>query len=286
MRKNNIKFLFALLTILVVFNSCKKEYESIEDIDEAKIQAYIKQNNIPAVKDPSGYYYQVLDQGTGGEMLNKDSVFYNLSVKSLTGASYYAPLAFSNEGNYLGYIKPDTYRNALYAINRGGKVRVIIPSYLAYGKNGSSVIPPNEVLVTEITVSPETKQWVIDDKIINQFITDKGLTMAKQPSRVYTNVANAGSETVITNRSTIKVKYAGRLLTGTVFDQTTGDETREFSLAGSIIDGWKKGLVGLAKGAKLRMLIPSDLAYKPAGNAAVPPSSVLDFDIEIVDVTN
>ena len=284
MSKNNIKHLIALLAILLVFNSCKKEYETIENIDDAKIQAYIKQNNIPAIKDPSGYYYQVLDKGTGGELLNKDSVFYNLSVKSLTGTSYYAPLEYSNEGNYLGYLKPDSYRTALYAVNRGGKVRVIVPSYLAYGKNGFGTIPSNEVLVTEITVYPETKQWQIDERLITQFIAAKGLTMTKHSSRVYLAVSTVGTGEVTTAKSTIKVKYKGRLLTGTVFDEnSTGFET---SLSGSIIEGWRKGLIGLAKGAKLRMLIPSDLGYGPAGVTGIPPNAPLDFDIEIVDVTN
>ncbi len=72
MHKNITKYIYALLGVILIFNSCKKEYESIEDIDDAKIQAYIKSNNLPAVKDPSGFYYQVLDPGTGGAMLNKD----------------------------------------------------------------------------------------------------------------------------------------------------------------------------------------------------------------------
>ncbi len=286
MNIKNIKYLFTLLTILVVFNSCKKEYDTIETIDDAKIKAYIQKNNIPAIKDPSGYYYQVLEQGTGGKLLNKDSVFYNLAVKSLTGASYYKAIEYSNEGNYLGYLKPDSYRNALYAVNRGGKVRVIVPSYLAYGKNGFGVIPSNEVLVTEISVYSETKQLQIDDRLINEFIAAKGLTMDKQASRVYLNISTAGAGEVIKASSTITAKYKGRLLTGTVFDETTGDVTRAFALNGNIIDGWKKTLVGLTKGTKLRMLVPSDLSYGESGRTGIPPSSVLDFDIEIVDVTN
>ncbi len=280
---NNIKSLITLLTILLVFNSCKKEYETIENIDEAKIQAYINQNNIPAIKDPSGYYYQVLDKGTGAELLNKDSVFYNLSVKSLTGTSYYAPLEYSNEGNYLGYVTPDTYRTAMLAINRGGKVRVIVPSYLAYGKNGSGVIPPNEVLVTEITVYPETKQWEIDDKVIKQFITAKGLTMTKHSSRVYRNISTVGTGEVVKANSVLKVKYKGRLLTGTVFDENS---TGLDNVLSGFVQGWRKGLLGLTKGTILRMIIPSDLAYGPAGTTGIPPNAPLDFDIEIVDVTN
>lgn len=284
MSKNNIKYLFALLATLVVFNSCKKEYESIESIDDAKIQAYIQKNNIPAVKDPSGYYYQVLEQGTGGPLLNKDSVFYSLNVTSLTGVTYYTPSSYSNEGNYLGYLTPEPYRNALYTIKRGGKVRVIIPSYLAYGKNGTGMIPPNEVLVSEITVLPETKQWEIDDKVIRSFIADKGLTMLKNSARVYFNISTEGNGSFITPKSIITVKYKGRLLTGTVFDESGANDLVR-ALNGLIV-GWQKVLVGVTKGSKLRILIPSDLAYGTTGSTGIPPNSVLDFDIEIVDVVN
>ncbi|WP_379085171.1 FKBP-type peptidyl-prolyl cis-trans isomerase [Pedobacter sp. UC225_65] len=292
MHKNITKYIYALLGVILIFNSCKKEYESIEDIDDAKIQAYIKSNNLPAVKDPSGFYYQVLDPGTGGVMQNKDSVFYNVTVKSLSGNVYFSPTVFSNTGNYLGYVTPDAYREALYAINRGGKVRVIVPSYMAYGKNGSGPVPSNEVIVSEITTYLETKQWQIDDRLINEFITAKNLTMTKDPSRVYYNISQVGTGTQVSKFSTVTVKYAGRFLTGTIFDQTTGDATLVAAI-NALVPGWGKVLVGLKKGTKVRLIIPSDLGYgsqdrkdSTTGAVTIPRNSILDFDIEIVDVTD
>ncbi len=292
MHKNITKYIYALLGVILIFNSCKKEYESIEDIDDAKIQAYIKSNNLPAVKDPSGFYYQVLDPGTGGAMLNKDSVFYNVTVKSLSGNVYFSPTVFSNTGNYLGYVTPDAYREALYAINRGGKVRVIVPSYMAYGKNGSGPVPSNEVIVSEITTYLETKQWQIDDRLINEFITAKNLTMTKDPSRVYYNISQVGTGTQVSKFSTVTVKYTGRFLTGTIFDQTTGDATLVAAI-NALVPGWGKVLVGLKKGTKVRLIIPSDLGYgsqdrkdSTTGAVTIPRNSILDFDIEIVDVTD
>jgi len=283
--KNVIKYTFVVLGILVLFNSCKKEYESIQNIDDAKIQAYIKQNNIPAVKDPSGYYYQILDPGTGGPLLNKDSVFYNATVKSLTGTVYYTPAAYTTEGDYLGYVTPTAYRNAMYAINRGGKVRVIVPSYLAFGKNGAGVVPPNEVITTDITVYNETTLWAVDDRTIREFLTAKGLTATKDPSRVYYNISQTGTGTVVEPLSTLTIKYTGRLLNGTVFDQSI--DTALVQPLYTLITGWKKILVGKTKGTKLRIYVPSDLGYgKRTDMPGIPKNSILDFDIEIVDVTN
>lgn len=281
--KNTLKYTFALLGMMVLFNSCKKEYESIENIDEAKIKAYIQKNNIPAVKDPSGFYYQILEQGTGGPLLNKDSIFYTTTIKSLTGTTYLSPAAYTNEANYLGYVSPAAYRTALYTINRGGKVRIIIPSKLAFGKNGSGNIPSNEVIVSEISVLPQTTQWAIDDKVINDFIAAKGLTgFTKHTSRVYQSTSVVGTGTAIGPFSTITAKYKGRLLNGTVFDESgTTDLVQPLN---SLVLGWSKVLVGVTKGTKIRLLIPSDLGYGKTAQTKIPANSVLDFDIEIVDV--
>ncbi len=285
MNKNIMKYAYALLGLVIVFSSCKKEYETIKDIDEAKIQAYLKSSSIPATKDPSGVYVQVLDAGTGGVMLNKDSVFYTVVVKSLNGEVYYSPATFSNTGNLLGYVNPEAYRTGLYAINRGGKVRVIVPSYLAYGKNGSGPVPPNEVIVAELSTYVETKQWQIDDRLINEFLTAKGITATKLPSRVYVKVNQEGTGTVVNEFSTLTVKYTGRFLSGTEFDKTTGDATF-VTVLNQTVPGWRKALLGMKKGAKVRLLIPSDLGYGPATYQQIPGNSILDFDIELVDVVD
>ncbi len=290
MRKKLIFPAIALLGLLLLFNSCKKEYETIQSIDEAKIQAYIKQNNLTMTKDPSGFYYQVLSQGTGTPLLNKDSVFYSLAIKSLSGTSYYSTATYSTEGNYLGYVSPAAYRIALTGVNRGGKVRVILPSYLAYGKNGTSTVPSNEVILSEITVSPYKTMIEIDDKNINDFLTSKGLTAVKNPSRVYTITSFVGTGDVISSTaSTVTVNYTGRLLNGTIFDQNNGLS----SALNLLIPGWQKTLVGLRQGTRIRFFVPSDLAYGAAGSRnqatgayTVPPNSALDFEIEITGVTN
>lgn len=277
-------YTLALLGIIVLFNSCKKEYESIESIDDAKIQDYIKKNNLTMTKDPSGFYYQVVTQGTGAPILNKDSVFYNLSIGSLAGTNYYTTAAYTNEGTYLGYISPSSYRTALEGTNRGAKVRVILPSYLAYGKNGNGVVPSNEVIVSEITTDVLPTQWQIDDKRITDFLTAKGITATKSPLRVYYKVNTLGTGTTVDLASTITVKYTGRTLNGSVFDQSVGDATLVSPLV-SLIKGWEV-LLGMQKGAKVRIFVPSDLGYGLSAQTGIPGSSVLDFDIELVDVTN
>jgi FKBP-type peptidyl-prolyl cis-trans isomerase FkpA len=74
------------------------------------------------------------------------------------------------------------------------------------------------------------------------------------------------------------------LLNGTVFDGTT-TQPISFKL-GQVISGWQIGIPLIQKGGKIRLLIPSGLAYGPDGQGPIPGNAVLDFDIELLDVTN
>lgn len=280
MRKKLTIYSFALLGILVLLNSCKKEYETIESIDDAKIQAYIKQNNLTMTKDPSGFYYQVVQQGTGDVLQNKDSVFYTFNIKSLSGVVYQETKPYTNYGTYLGYITPTPFRIAIANnLKRGGSVKLIIPSHLAFGKNGSGNIPSNEVVVAEVSTNSQKTQWELDDNKIITFLTAKGITATKDPSRAYYNIITPGTGTEAINlNSTIVANYKVRHLDGTVLEESTAGA---FSgVLGALYKGWQIILPNrVTAGGKLRLVIPSDLAGPGEVN-------VLDFDIEIVSVTN
>ncbi len=84
-------------------------------------------------------------------------------------------------------------------------------------------------------------------------------------------------------KDTVEVKYKGTLLDGTVFDETTGDETRTFN-ADRVIKGWTEGLGLLGEGGKATFYIPSELAYGERGTRGISPNSVLIFDVEVVRI--
>jgi FKBP-type peptidyl-prolyl cis-trans isomerase FkpA len=283
MRKKNIIYTLALVGMLILFNSCKKEYESIESIDDAKIQTYIKQKNLNMTKDPSGFYYQIITQGTGDVILDKDSVLYDFDLKSLDGTLFQSANSLGNNGNYLGYVTPSPFRIAMLNLKRGGAAKIIIPSHLAFGKNGNGNIPSNEIILTDLSVYNQKSQIQLDDDRINAFLTAKGITAIKDPSRVYYKVLTPGTGTeAIDMHSTVVFSYTGRLLNGTVFDSGTGFSTT----LPYVIQGWQKIIPKFTNGAKIRIFIPSDLAYGGAGSTGIPMNAPLDFDIEITSVTN
>lgn len=283
-----------VLLSLVILNSCKKEYESIQSIDDRKIQDYIAANHLTATADPggSGFYYQIVSQGTGEFYTNTDSVRYRGDVKSLaSGITYYGTPTTNNLGTLVGYT--DTFLGkkipgiitALNAAKPGAVIRLLLPSYLAFGKNGSATIgvPSNDPIDLTITTYAQS-QAALDDQHIKDFLTAKGIAATKDESGVYYQVNEAGTGTeVITKTSDLTVNYTGRTLEGAVFDSNTSG-TFVTNLTGTIT-GWLI-LQKFKKGAKVRIFIPSVLAY---GNTAQPSFSAntcLDFDVEIVEVTN
>ena len=96
-----------------------------------------------------------------------------------------------------------------------------------------------------------------------------------------------GSELRVAAGDTVAVHYTGRLTDGTVFDSSyeRGEPIELPVGVGMVIEGWDKGLVGLAEGGKYRLSIPSAMGYGPYGaGGVIPPNADLVFDVEIVKV--
>ena len=96
-----------------------------------------------------------------------------------------------------------------------------------------------------------------------------------------------GSELRIAAGDTVAVHYTGRLTDGTVFDSSyeRGEPIELPVGVGMVIEGWDKGLVGLAEGGKYRLSIPSAMGYGAHGAGdAIPPNADLVFDVEVVKI--
>lgn len=98
-------------------------------------------------------------------------------------------------------------------------------------------------------------------------------------------IINKGDDTEINDNSIVAVNYVGKLINGTVFDQSTDGEPATFSPSG-VIPGFREGLKMLGKGGKAVLYIPGNLAYGPQGvpQANIGPNEMLVFEIEIADV--
>ncbi|MCX6736714.1 MAG: FKBP-type peptidyl-prolyl cis-trans isomerase [Candidatus Parcubacteria bacterium] len=83
----------------------------------------------------------------------------------------------------------------------------------------------------------------------------------------------------------LSVNYLGTLENGQQFDSSYGREPLKFTLGqGQVLFGWDQGLVGMKVGGKRKLIVPPDLGYGSVVRNSVPPNSVLNFEIELLEI--
>jgi len=152
----------------------------------------------------------------------------------------------------------------------------------------------------------DPNQAAIDDKILADYVAANGLTgkaikvkvgALNSPDTVgvYYIVEKPGKvNTLYSLSSSITVAYTARVLTsGEVIADVGADGIRPAFVLGQTIKGWQLGILNgkVNKDGIIRILMASRYAYGPfaqpqLGKNGLPPNSVLDFTIQIFDVTN
>lgn len=289
-------YTFALLATIVIFSSCKKDYQTVQTMDETTLTDFFKKNNINAIPDDAktGYYY-VLNQpaGTAAEPYKlTDSVRYSITLTGFsTGTAYETTAALRNEGQrvgspfgFYGKVIP-AISEVLNKLQPGGSTKIYLPSYLAFGKNGFPTvnIPSNEIMVVSITTYKES-QKDLDDAHLNAYFRANAITAVKDPSGVYLQTITAGTGTdPITLISLVNFSYTLKTLDGGVNEASTMTVAPK-----GLIPAFRIMMPKFTKGSKVRMFIPSFLGYGSAATAGTPPipaNSCLDYTVEILAVT-
>lgn len=85
---------------------------------------------------------------------------------------------------------------------------------------------------------------------------------------------------------TVTCYYKGMMINGKVFDATEPGFPATFTV-NKLIPGWTEALQLMREGDEWHLVIPANLAYGPrgAGDGAIPPNQVLDFDLTLISVT-
>jgi FKBP-type peptidyl-prolyl cis-trans isomerase FkpA len=122
-----------------------------------------------------------------------------------------------------------------------------------------------------------------DAPTIQAYASQNGIAATNHPSGVYYEILDPGTGETPTASSLIFIRYTGKLLDGTIFDQRSDETQTGWPLSG-LIEGWKIGLPLIKEGGHIRLLVPSALAYGCSTYGTIPGNSVLDFDIELVSI--
>jgi FKBP-type peptidyl-prolyl cis-trans isomerase FkpA len=153
-----MKRIFSIIAILsiVIFQGClKNSNECLAKTvasEEATMQAYAASHSMTYTRHSTGLYYQIVTQGTGTAVTNTSRVSVIYTGKLLndnifdqsTGATAFYPVTGFISGWQIG----------LPLINKGGTIRLLIPSSLAYGCTDAAggAIPANSVLYFDVQV--------------------------------------------------------------------------------------------------------------------------------------
>jgi FKBP-type peptidyl-prolyl cis-trans isomerase len=82
----------------------------------------------------------------------------------------------------------------------------------------------------------------------------------------------------------VSVAYQGKLMDGTVFDESKPGMPAEFGVDG-VIAGWTEALQLMKEGGKLQLFIPGELGYKEKGHGdKIGPNQLLIFEVELIAV--
>lgn len=123
----------------------------------------------------------------------------------------------------------------------------------------------------------------VEQPTIISYGASNSLTLTRHPTGVFYEIINTGSGISPTTSSKVFIKYVGKLLNGTTFDQQTNAALTGWFLR-DLIPGWQVGLPLISKGGKIKLVIPSAYAYGCNGIGSIPANSILYFDIDLVDV--
>jgi FKBP-type peptidyl-prolyl cis-trans isomerase FkpA len=152
-----LKYHIVLLIVgFALLGACKKQHpESQALIDEARIKAYLTANHIQAIRDSSGLYYYIQNEGDSvnrpglgstitvnymGTLLNGTVFTSTVNANDSTTTPLTFPLANTVPGWQIGLPK----------ITKGGSMLLIIPAALGYGNKPQGDIPANSVLIYQI----------------------------------------------------------------------------------------------------------------------------------------
>jgi FKBP-type peptidyl-prolyl cis-trans isomerase FkpA len=154
--KTHMKTFGSLLFLLVILgnlsclkgevNSCTPKTVQSE---QAVMLAYASANGINATVHSSGLYYEITNPGSGPTPSGTSKVYVKYTGKLTDGTVFDSQTNASLTGWVLNGLITG-WQIGLPLIQKGGTIKLIIPSSLAYGCQTVGSIPANSVLYFEI----------------------------------------------------------------------------------------------------------------------------------------
>ncbi|MEP6465835.1 MAG: FKBP-type peptidyl-prolyl cis-trans isomerase [Parafilimonas sp.] len=149
--KNFTLLFFAAL----FFTACSKKNDSscmpVSPQSEAgSMAAYCTAHGLNCTVDSNGIYYQIIDEGSGITPTETSVITVTYTASTLDGTLIEDQTSSPTTATLNQFI--EGWRIAIPYIQKGGHIKMIIPSSLAYGCTGNNSIPPNSPLYFDVVL--------------------------------------------------------------------------------------------------------------------------------------
>ena len=116
--------------------------------EQAQILAFAASNGVTATAHSSGLYYQIVNQGSGPTPSLTSKIFVTYTGQLMNGTTFDSK---TNVSFMMNTVIPG-WQTGLPLIQKGGAIKLIVPSSMAYGCHGFGTVPADAVLYFEITL--------------------------------------------------------------------------------------------------------------------------------------
>lgn len=161
---NMIRLLFVLCIVALGSTGCLKSSSSsgggsgncvpnntgVPTTDEVNaLKAYLTANSITATQDGRGFFYNIINPGSGATAGANSNISVTYVGKLTNGTIFDQNLngtVFQMQALILGW------QMGVPLIQKGGSIRLYLPPSLAYGCNQVGIIPPGSNLIYDINL--------------------------------------------------------------------------------------------------------------------------------------
>lgn len=144
----------SLIVVSCSVSSCLKDKESAceavaPETEASKMKAFCTAQGINYSALNSGLFYEIIEPGDGAAPTLDSRVTVNYTGTLLSGDVFdksTTPVSFGLSGLIAGW------KQGLPLIKKGGRIKLVIPSYLGYGCTAMPGLPANSVLYFDISL--------------------------------------------------------------------------------------------------------------------------------------
>lgn len=268
--------------------------------NEQAIEKYIADSSLSLTKDNNGFYYKITRGTSSDEVKVGEEVTVKYDIYLLSGLKVWTSVK-----DTVKTVKFPAFTGAPFVVpamelginlmRAGDKATILSPYYIGFGNytsiltgyNTNATIPQYSPIRVEMElVSKRTEVQQIDNyltanKLVPTYRTSDNLIVVK--------TAEVATGDTIGPNKVVKVKYVGKLLNGTVFDE--GKEILQFTTGtgnSNLITGFDRAIRKMKVNEKATIILPSATAYGKGGRAnsqgsnyVIKPYEPILFNVEV-----